>query len=417
MQSDCEGIGWGAGWIAAKFPQPARCTPCTKPATAKKTKKKKRASARAASSRASSPARSRESTPYRESAPKMSAIEAAIEVIRGAMREARPPIRVPSGYDKVCNDECLFSFDTPYSPEGLYVSLGSYQGFAQRYVALDHERTRNQLYVHLKYTKTLKEAHAEEVEKTKPTKLAIGGEGGFDVGEDRYEVTKEHALVCVPMEGGAEPWVSVPLPCIDLPQLLIDACHALIEKRSHLAEAASAAVAWDSGPKRESKYAATLMQLPATKKISADPKDWVCEESGMRENLWLNLSDGHIGSGRRQYDGSGGSNGAMNHYTATRASHPPHGFPLVVKLGTITPFGADVYSYAPDEDDEVLDPKLAEHLAHWGINMMVMEKTELTLEEMSIHVSEIARSGSLDGPLIMAPNGPILTESAPLLGT
>ena len=357
--------------------------------TAKKTKKKKRASARAASSRASSPARSRESTPSRESAPKMSAIEAAIEVIRGAMREARPPIRVPSGYDKVCNDECLFSFDTPYSPEGLYVSLGSYQGFAQRYVALDHERTRNRLFVHLKYTKTLKQAPAEEVEKTKPTKLAIGGEGGFDVGEDRYEVTKEHALVCVPVVGGTEPWVSVPLPCIDLPQLLIDACHALIEKRSHLAEAASAAVAWDSGPKRESKYAATLVQLPPTRKISADPKDWVCEESGMRENLWLNLSDGHIGSGRRQYDGSGGSNGAMNHYTATRASHPPHGFPLVVKLGTITPFGADVFSYAPDEDDEVLDPKLAEHLAHWGINMMVMEKTELTLEEMSIHVSEI----------------------------
>jgi ubiquitin carboxyl-terminal hydrolase 5/13 len=42
----------------------------------------------------------------------------------------------------------------------------------------------------------------------------------------------------------------------------------------------------------------------------------------------------------------------------------------VVKLGTITPAGADVYSYAPDEDDMVLDPKLGEHLAHWGINMM-----------------------------------------------
>ena len=35
--------------------------------------------------------------------------------------------------------------------------------------------------------------------------------------------------------------------------------------------------------------AASLVQLPATKKISPNPKDWVCEESGMRENLWLNL--------------------------------------------------------------------------------------------------------------------------------
>lgn len=33
---------------------------------------------------------------------------------------------------------------------------------------------------------------------------------------------------------------------------------------------------------------------------------------------------------------------------------------------------ADVYSY--DEDDMVLDSKLPEHLAHFGINMMTMEK-------------------------------------------
>lgn len=98
----------------------------------------------------------------------------------------------------------------------------------------------------------------------------------------------------------------------------------------------------------------------------------------MRENLWLNLSDGHIGSGRRQYDGSGGTNGALNHYELTKASHPPHGFPLVVKLGTITPHDADVFSYAPDENDEVKDPKIAEHLAHWGIDIMKMEKTELS---------------------------------------
>lgn len=32
----------------------------------------------------------------------------------------------------------------------------------------------------------------------------------------------------------------------------------------------------------------------------------------------------------------------------------------------------DVYSY--DEDDMVLDSKLPEHLAHFGIDMMTMEK-------------------------------------------
>ena len=42
-----------------------------------------------------------------------------------------------------------------------------------------------------------------------------------------------------------------------------------------------------------------------------------------------------------------------------------------MKLGTITPTGADVYSYASDEDDMVTDPWLAQHLLHWGINMAV----------------------------------------------
>lgn len=33
--------------------------------------------------------------------------------------------------------------------------------------------------------------------------------------------------------------------------------------------------------------------------------------------------------------------------------HGPCRYPLAVKLGTITPHGADVYSYAPDEDNMV----------------------------------------------------------------
>ena len=31
----------------------------------------------------------------------------------------------------------------------------------------------------------------------------------------------------------------------------------------------------------------------------------------MTENLWLNLSDGYIGSGRRNWDGSGGTGAAF----------------------------------------------------------------------------------------------------------
>jgi uncharacterized UBP type Zn finger protein len=49
------------------------------------------------------------------------------------------------------------------------------------------------------------------------------------------------------------------------------------------------------------------------------------------------------------------------------------GYPLAVKLGTITKDGkADVYSY--DEDNMVEDPNLIVHLAHFGINIAQMEK-------------------------------------------
>jgi hypothetical protein len=33
--------------------------------------------------------------------------------------------------------------------------------------------------------------------------------------------------------------------------------------------------------------------------VPSDPKAWKCEESGATDNLWLNLSTGHIGSGRQ----------------------------------------------------------------------------------------------------------------------
>lgn len=49
------------------------------------------------------------------------------------------------------------------------------------------------------------------------------------------------------------------------------------------------------------------------------------------------------------------------------------GYPLAVKLGTITKDGkGDVWSYV--EDDMVEDPHLVKHLAHWGINVAVLEK-------------------------------------------
>jgi ubiquitin carboxyl-terminal hydrolase 5/13 len=79
---------------------------------------------------------------------------------------------------------------------------------------------------------------------------------------------------------------------------------------------------------------------------------------------------------------SGGNGHALAHFQASNGLYP-----LCVKLGTITAAGGDVYSYAPDEDDMVTDPHLGRHLAHWGINVMELAKTEKSMAELNIDLN------------------------------
>jgi len=51
-------------------------------------------------------------------------------------------------------------------------------------------------------------------------------------------------------------------------------------------------------PPTPNRYADAMEQLPTGRRISPNPKDWRCDETGVTENLWLNLGTGHIGSGR-----------------------------------------------------------------------------------------------------------------------
>ena len=55
---------------------------------------------------------------------------------------------------------------------------------------------------------------------------------------------------------------------------------------------------------KESVYANNLPQLEAGmgrwgRSIPKNPDDWECDETGVKDNLWLNLSTGFIGSGRQ----------------------------------------------------------------------------------------------------------------------
>jgi ubiquitin carboxyl-terminal hydrolase 5/13 len=295
-----------------------------------------------------------------------------------AIRAGMASIRVPGRRDRVFKDECMFSFDTPESPGGLFTSLTTWQSFGAEYVAADYRKNANPLYLKQVWRRIAKPRSSNEpAAETGPSKLAIGIEGGFDVNSKHYDIEKTAFVVALPDVEATVLAVGNPdLP--DMVALVVDA----IMKHEGFARASEIAAAWEEEDRKMSKYAESLVQLDNGKTIPPDPSQWKCEDSGVADNLWLNLSTGYIGSGRQNWDGTGGTGAALRHYEETGRKYP-----LAVKLGTITPSGADVYSYAPDEDDMVLDPHLAQHLAHWGINMLQQEKTEKTMAELQIDLN------------------------------
>lgn len=279
-------------------------------------------------------------------------------------------LKVAKGGDRVYKDECIYSFETPEGEGGLYVSLHNFMGVGRQWLELHHRKTGDRLFLHIKKKELPKEIKpdGEEPPGKKPTRLAIGVEGGFSGGIEKVEYEEIIKLVVFP---GLQ---EIPLPCVDLPQKIQDSIASVIAAES--ASKQDAMTSWEDEERKVSKHADTLKQLDNG--VQIPPSGWKCDMCDLTTNLWLNLTDGKILCGRRYFDGSGGNNHAVDHYDTTK-------YPLAVKLGTITPGGADVYSY--DEDNMVIDPKLAEHLAHFGINMMIMNKTDKTMTELEIDIN------------------------------
>lgn len=289
-----------------------------------------------------------------------------------ALVDLAPQVRVARGSDRVYRDECVFCFDSPFSPDGIYTNLATLLSYCAAHLPSTLPKA---VYLHHQHTRVAKPE--KEGEDNTPSKLAIGGEGGFAVGADaKFDVLKRHELVVI--ANGQIESPAVPLDAADVPARIQESVHALLNHAGNtVVEEVSA---WQEELK-ETKYAAGLIQLPDTPKISSNPASWQCQAPSCdkQENLWLNLSDGYIGCGRKNWDGSGGCGAALDHYKATGEMYP-----LAVKLGTITAEGGDVYSYAPDEDDVVLNPQLAQHLVHFGINMNSMKKTDKSLNELQV---------------------------------
>ena len=259
------------------------------------------------------------------------------------------------------------------SEGGLNICLNTFLAFSQKFIRKHWALTGNSVYLNIKRIKKEVPVVEQQESTEKPTKLAIGVEGGFNLKNDEEDPKNYQDLLSLVL---LEPNnIVIPLPNNDLPEKVKMSIQGILENQA--VETKKEVLQWEGEELKESSHTLSLKQIGSVK-IPAH--GWKCAECDITDNLWLNLSDGHIGCGRKFWDGTGGNNHAVEHYQKS-------GFPVCVKLGTIQldengEPKADVYSYA--EDRMVKDSKLVEHLEYFGINITELKKTSKTMTEMEL---------------------------------
>ncbi|TNN69091.1 Ubiquitin carboxyl-terminal hydrolase 13 [Liparis tanakae] len=246
--------------------------------------------------------------------------------------------------------------DIVESEGGLYVCMNTFLGFGREHVERHYRKTGQSVYMHLKrHVKEKATGAAGAIPRRRNGKVFLDLELNRDFNGQDYEYEDEAKLVIFPDH------FEIPLPNIEeLPALVTIACDAALNAPS--AYKKQEPESWEE-ELQVSRHARSLIQLDNGVRIP--PSGWKCQKCVMRENLWLNLTDGAVLCGKWFFDGSGGNGHALDHYKETK-------YPLAVKIETITPDGADVYSF--EEEEAVLDPHISEHLSHFGIDKLQMQK-------------------------------------------
>ncbi|RKP37734.1 hypothetical protein BJ085DRAFT_19656 [Dimargaris cristalligena] len=259
----------------------------------------------------------------------------------------------------VYKDECTLCFDTQDSAGGLDICLKCFNGGCtdtiRQHGFKHYQKTGHTLALNIK--RTLKPSYQQDSPKpAKISKLAIVEEAND---EEKYQHTT--ALKCYAC--------ALTLPCDPLPEAV--ALAVTVINTSLSATKKSEIQSWEADDLMPCEHTLTLG--PSASNSGARDH---CHECDLTNNLWLCLTCGNVGCGRRHFDGSGGNNHGISHFEIT-------GHPVACKLGTISPEGtADVYCYLCD--DERTDPDLADHLAAFGINIDHVHKTDKSMAELQL---------------------------------
>jgi ubiquitin carboxyl-terminal hydrolase 5/13 len=266
----------------------------------------------------------------------------ACDHLKNIEKELFPPKSTTTVY----KDECIYCFAT--SDSQIYLCLQCYQGFCLNHCKLHVDKTAGMHSIFLKVHRRLISSPEEENKPLESLRVEP---------EKSPEYEYRYAFFCFPCQSEQE--------CSN-DEKLVQAVH------SHLtAKKASEIKAWEEGERQCCSHTFSLKQVPLQQTIGK-----TCSSCELSQNLWLCLTCGSIGCGRRQFDGSGGNGHAAAHFEQT--SHP-----ISVKLGTISPEGdADLYCYTCD--DMRCDSLLSDHLAVFGIEVAKQQKTEATVAELQL---------------------------------
>lgn len=333
--------------------------------------------------------------------------------LQGQLETAAAVIGTPRTLHIVHKAQCIASFNTAKSPGGLYINLMDGAALSPDYLSCDTQAGPIRAYLHVQDipaedqsgatgSGTLNQAGQEEytfsmgVAYDSHYALAICDDSGAVIGE----VGLQH------VQRGVDGMSAVD-NAIEIPAAL-RAAIANVMSATDAADAAATAAAGFAFQTLPSKFSDTLKQVdpadPAAHAVPADPADWKCAACGLTSNLWFNLGDGYIGCGRKNAMGTGGEQHALKHFEETGSKYP-----LVVKLGTITPDGkADVFCYDASENDMVVDTQLVQHLAHWGLDPAGMVKTERTMAELNLDLNQRVELASIqeEGKALAPLTGP-----------
>lgn len=276
-----------------------------------------------------------------------------------AAAAALPP---PRPTQSVYREDCTLCFDSIDSPAGLSVCLHCFNGGCcepDRNHAAFHARSASHpLALNIKRTRKRKHTLRDEKEPpAKISKLAIAAETDEDVYDTKTELTCYECDV-----------------------------HGLSEDQGNLKQVVDAVLKANTFARQEEVKAWEQELIPCehTLCLEQEPPRQIesgdlghCSMCDLKENLWLCLTCGNLGCGRKQFGSDvGGNSHGVAHTDST-------GHPVAVKLGSLTADGnADIYCYACN--DEKTDPELVAHLAHWGIDIAGRQKTEKSLTEMQI---------------------------------